>query len=1233
MIFFRFIAAAALCAAANAHAAAPLVVPHGHLGEAGRTLLPNFLLNLSLTVADAGAAYREPYSGTQQYAGYFNPRLCYTYPAKVKGSVVEPELGASGYFLPSQAAGARYECDGAAFSGNLLNWATATTLDLLRYGLTGGDRVIDEAGLTVLQRAWLPDGAFNPDFYANAQYFPRKSISGAEVATLTPFTAESLFIVSCRNRVLFSTTQKGKSCDAPRFGASGKRLVSDKYFGEFNVRVSVCTPADSAGRPDLCRAYGPSFKPEGAIQFSSARLRIGIMSYLSQSGAGDPAAYGGALRTALGPVAGEFNATTGVGSGSGSGSSGAIAFINRFGRSNPLRLGAYTNGDPGAELFYEALRYLQGRSPSIAAGDSADGSDDAVPVLNTRADPVQAACQRNIIATIGHPAFINDRYVPGNTRVVLGDSAREVDSFAAARFDVMAASRRVGAMEGSAAYGNAAPRPELLGLDTLDAGPTGSGSYYLAGAAFWAHVNPIRRDKPTTVDSFALELGLGATQRSSALYLAAKYGAFDDRNGDANPFITRGGLRDNTEWSTDGATPAGFFSGARPQGIVNAVQALFAHARPRGADSPGPSSAWQGAGAGFVISTGADSARGTGTVRRHALDITAAGGATLAARPSWDAAEILNGNARKSPPLPAASAHERNIYTWTGTATVALRWPQLPADLRALLDVPRRGAVADGLGELRTDFLRGDRSRELGQSGALFRQRAGILGDTFHNTPLIVGPPSASGQGELYQSFRDKFKDRKAAVYVGANDGMLHAFSTQSGAELFAYIPRALLADLAELSGMAYQPRPYVDASPAQAEALLNGAWKSVLASGMGMGARGVFALDISNPASFDKGAGALWEFTEKDDPAIGHVGAPPVIAKLNVAAGGKDSQHRYFAVLASGINSLVADGSGALFMLALDKPATQHWRQGHNYYRIDTPASKGAAPNALSAPAVVIGPDGSARYAYAGDLHGNLWRFDLTARTVHKLFTAHDNSGAPQPIAHAPKVVFAPGGGYLVLFGTGKFIVEADLEPRTFATQSMYAIHDRLDTPPAAIDSRGQLAQRKLEGVARFTINGAPIDYFAPGAPRGWYFDFPNSSKHGERASGTPVSAAGAILFDTLTPGQGQCGATSMRSYVLDAVSGFALDANGVVAADASTGELVLSGLPMPPLLIETGSVAGGRNATGGATATTTFAILRPQTGSVSALAQTRVSFAAKRLGWREVANWQELHEAARKK
>ena len=1213
---------------ATAFAAPPLVVPHGQLGEAGSGIAPNLLLNLSLTFEDAAAAYRDPYSGDIDYAGYFNPRLCYTYPGKVKGSMTEPEPDAHGYFSPSQPADARHECGGAAFSGNLLNWASAATLDLLRLGLTGGDRVIDAPGLTVLQRAWLPDGAVNPDFYAHPQYFARKSISGAEVAKLTPFTAETLYIVSCRNRILFSSTQKGKSCDAPRFGAGGRRLVSDKYFGEFNVRVSVCTSADSALRPDLCRPYGSSFKPDGAIQNSGKRLRIGIMSYLAEAGAGDPSSYGGALRNALATAGGEIDATTGIATGS-----GATGLINLLGRSNAKRLGAYKAGDPGAELFYEALRYLQGRAPSMPAA----AIDDGLPVLSTRADPILAACQRNIIATIGHPAFAADRYLPGNTSALFGDSARDGDSFAATRFDVMAAARKVGAMEGSAAYGNASPRPDLLHLDTLGAGPSGIGSLYLAGAAYWAHVNPIRRDKGVKVDSFSLELGAAAGDRSSALYLAAKYGAFDDRNGDGNPFVTSAERRDNSEWSADGATSAWFFSGARPQGITNAVREMFAQATPRSSGSAGPSTAWQGAGAGdgasFVITTSADAGRGTGTVQRHALTVSVDGGAVLAAKPSWDAAELLDGNPRKAPPVPTASTEARNIFTSApGNATVSFKWHDLPADLRAMLNAPARGAPADGLGELRTAFLRGDRSRELGQAGGLFRQRAGILGDPVHSTPLIVGAPPAAGAGDDYQSFREKYKARKAAVYVGSGDGMLHAFSATDGAELFAFIPRPLFADLPALASTSYQPRPWVDGSPAHGEVQLGGAWKTVLASGMGMGARGVFALDISNPSAFDKGAGALWDFTENDDPAIGYVGAPPVIVKLNTARAGKEAAQRYFALVPSGINSL-AKGGGALFLLALDKPATQKWQQGDNYYRLATAPGEAALPDALSAPAVVLAPDGSASYAYAGDLQGRLWRFDLRARMAHQLFTARDKSGAAQSIAHAPRVVFAPGGGYLVLFATGKFIEEADREPGSFRVQSMYAIHDRLQTPPAPISSREQLAQRKLEGKDRYTIKGEQLDYFAPDAKRGWYFDFPNSRKDGERAAGTPASAAGAIVFDTLAPGADRCAPVLMRSYVIDAVSGLALGEDGLVAADATTGEPALPGLAMPPLLIETGTTAGSRNATGGATATRTFAFLRPGAASAVPAARVRVSFPAKRLGWREVANWQELHDAATRK
>ncbi|MBC7455769.1 MAG: hypothetical protein H7335_19155, partial [Massilia sp.] len=760
------------------------------------------------------------------------------------------------------------------------------------------------------------------------------------------------------------------------------------------------------------------------------------------------------------------------------------------------------------------------------------------------------------------------------------------------------------------------------------------GSLYLAGAAYWAHVNPIRRDKNAAkVDSFSLELGAAAGDRSSALYLAAKYGAFDDRNGDGNPFVTTGERRDNSEWSADGATPAWFFSGARPQGIVNAVREMFSQATPHAGASAGPSAAWQGiAGGSFVITTSADAGRATGTVQRHALNFTSDGGAAMDARPSWDAAELLNGNPRTAPPVPSASTEARNIFTWVGGSPVAFKWPLLPAELRAMPNTPARGAPADGLGERRTAFLRGDRSGELGQPGGLFRRRAGILGDMVHSTPLIVGAPPAMSAGDDYQSFREKYKTRKAAVYVGSGDGMLHAFSATDGAELFAFIPRALVADLPALASVSYQPRAWVDGSPAHSEVQLGGAWKTVLASGMGMGARGVFALDISNPSAFDKGSGALWEFTETDDPAIGHVGAPPVFVKLNTARVGKEPAQRYFALVPSGINSL-AKGGGALFLLALDKPATQKWQQGANYYRIATAPAEAARPEALSAPAVVLAPDGSASYAYAGDLQGRLWRFDLRARVAHHVFTARDNSGAVQAIAHAPRVVFAPGGGYLVLFATGKFIEDADRGPGSFSVQSMYAIHDRLQTPAAPVTSREQLSQRKLEGAGRYTIKGEQIDYFAPDAKRGWYFDFPNSRKDGERAAGTPASAAGATVFDTLSPGADVCAPTSIRTYVIDAVSGFALGENGLVAADATTGEPALPGLAMPPLLIETGSVAGARSATGGVTATKTFAVLRPGPGSATPAARVQVSFPAKRLGWREVANWQELHEAATRK
>ncbi|MFB9241120.1 hypothetical protein IV454_30105 [Massilia antarctica] len=1253
-----------VCGACLAWAAPPLVLPDGVLGAPGQ-LPPNLLLNLSLTFEDAGAAYRGEYANGLDYPGYFNPRLCYQYPTRAHSrSVREPDLDErNGYFSPAGPADA-HRCGGDSFSGNLLNWAAASTLDLVRLGLTGGDRVIDEPGITVLQRAWLPDGAVHPDFYAHPRHFPRKKLAAADSATLTPFGNADLYIVSCRNRVLFSGTGKGGNCDSPRYGASGARLVSDKFHGEFLARVRVCNVDDSTSRPGLCHPYGAGYKPEGALQRHAGAVRIGLMAYLAAMREKGAAPDGGVLRAPLKFIGekafdarheaqanqrAEWNATTGVlvpnPDRSSGAASGTIAAINLAGRSHPATAGSYAASDPGAELYYEALRYLQGREPGVGAGVA---PGDGLPAWSSRADPVSAACQRNVIATIGHTAFIDDRHVPGNTRTDHNDTARAVDTFAPVRFDVMQATRRVGDMEADrgGVFGNGAPRPDLSGLDLRNDGPDGAGSLYLAGAAYWAHTNPIRRDNPVTVSSIALELGPESDKGASALYLAAKYGAFTDRNDDGNPFITSGNRHDNTEWSADGSTPAGFFAARDAHAIGPAIDALFAAAGNAGGATPGATVVSPVVkGRGFILQASHDLAAGSGTLQRRALAIGKGGEPAIAPAPDWDASDLLSGNASAAPPLPPLNPAARKIYTLDyrpdKTVTIPFEWPSLPQDSRALLDVSLAGGAADGLGEARTAFLRGERGMEEGRKGGVFRRRASVLGDIVHSVPLLVGPPPASRSDPAYADFYRRHHARPEVAYVGANDGMLHAFDTASGAELFAYVPNALLPALPLLASPGVRHRPYVDASAGSGEALVDGRWRTILASGMGMGARGVFALDISDPAAFHAGLGALWEFTERDDPAMGHVAAPPLVARFRVAVKDGVPLYRDFVVVSSGINNGSADGDGALFLLAPDKPASQRWRRGVNYYRFDAPASDRALANALSPPALAMAGDSSVRHAYAGDLQGRLWRVDFSGpapwgSAVSPLFDARDAGGRRQPMTHAPRIVFAPGGGYLVLFGTGKFLEQADTERSSFLPQSFYAVHDAAGKPLPPL-SRARLAPRTLTGTARYTVTGAHIEFGgpeAPDSPKGWFFDFPQTALDGERVVASPLSRAGTLIVDTLLPGADLCTGPASRSYVIDALSGFAIGPDGVARSGESTGERYAALAGVAPLMIAAGVDSGVPTATGRAEAVHTYAIVRPQEGGKAASTQqVIVRFPSRRLGWREIPNWQDLHDASKKK
>ncbi|MGZ9044461.1 MAG: pilus assembly protein [Telluria sp.] len=1135
--------AASLHFALPSRAAPPLLeIPHGQLGIPGNRVLPNFLLGLSLTYADAGAAYRGEYSAGTEYDGYFNPRMCYRY-------------ARNGYFSISKPADALRACGGDSFSGSLLNWASMSKLDLLRLALTGGDRAIDERGQTVLQRAWLPDGAFHPDFYAHPVRFPRKSITDPKA--VTPYGGGAVYITSCRNRIVFGRAVTGASCDSE----------AAKNLGAFDVRVQVCEKADSQSRPALCVKYKGGFKPEGAIQENSGRMRIGVMGYLTDFGKEDRNLYGAALRAPLSSGA-EWDSETGI-----LGTGGAINYINLMGRSAPGRAGAYKAGDPGAELFYESLRYLQGRAPS--PGVPAVASDDGLAVWNSREDPRTASCQAASIAMIGHASFELDRYVPGNSESAREDAARPSDRFNGT-FDVMAATRRVG---------------ELEGLDRLDLrgdGPDGAGSYYLAGAAWWAHSNAVRKDSSLGVATLALELEVPAKQ-ASPLYLASKYGS-----------------------------STGLFSGADPRAIAPAVRQLLAAGRYPHGEIP----AQAVAGRSYVVQASYDRANSSGTLRRYGLS---AGTAASSTAPDWDAAQAM------------PAAEERKIYTLADDGTtVEFRHDALPE--------------TEGLDKDTVDYLRGARTREIGQPNGVFRRRTGILGDIVHSVPMLVGAPSASVQAADYAKFYAAASKRRSAVYVGANDGMLHAFDADTGAEMFAYVPNALLPALHELTRPGYIHRAYVDGSPGHGEALVNGKWRTVLVSGMGTGARGVFALDITDPSHFGSGLGALWEFTERDDPSIGHVRSAPQIAKFQVGTKSGQPVFRHFAVVASGFNNYEAKASadaarGALFLLSLDKPTGDPWELDVNYYKLVTPISDAGKANALAPPGFALSANGSVRYAYAGDLQGNLWRFDFSGKPSSwqkavgpgnknaPLFVARDAAGRRQPISHAPRVVYAPGSGYIVLFGTGSFIENADADPASFGPQSFYGIRDSTRKPAVLVAGRDDLVQRVLAGQGPYTVTGEALLFEGANARKGWYFDYPNARQQGERAAATPLLASGTLIADTLSPGTDACKAPTVRTYVVDAVSGLAYTTDGNAASGQQTGDIVRSEVYLSALMLDLGMVADTREPTGGAMATRTVGIVRMGVrGKLEAPLQVKVKVPTRRVSWREVANWQELHEKARR-
>ena len=511
------------------------------------------------------------------------------------------------------------------------------------------------------------------------------------------------------------------------------------------------------------------------------------------------------------------------------------------------------------------------------------------------------------------------------------------------------------------------------------------------------------------------------------------------------------------------------------------------------------------------------------------------------------------------------------------TATTAGSSSYGGSTLLAYLSNNPETGTSDTLAEQRISYLRGDRAGE----GTTFRPRSGLLGDFYSSSPAAVSKarylPSVANRIEnntAYTTFARDAQLRSPRLYVGGNDGMLHGFNATSGVEEFAFIPSAVFPKLNKLTGANYSHEFYVEGSPVVGDVYdaTTSQWRTILVGTLKAGGKSVFALDITTPGS-EK---LLWQFddnsiTTNNAVKMGYSFSQPTIARLHTG--------KWAVVFGNGYEAAGnSNGKAALFIIDA--------MQGTLVRSLEVQGTNGEA-NGLSTPRLAdINSDGVADYAYAGDLQGNMWRFDLLRSAGSRdenapfkvtndvqasvfrvgyggraLFSATATDSNPsnkkQPITAPPSLLRHPTGtGHLVVFGTGRFFDSGDKEGDKSMSQTVYGIWDkqtRGETGTNAKVTVSTLQEQELttgltasDGTtskdARVISNnsvrwqaGSSAD---EPAQNGWYLNLVKND--GEMVVESMSQLGNTLLFQSLVPNDDPCGdGASNWTYAINPFTG----------------------------------------------------------------------------------------------
>lgn len=680
------------------------------------------------------------------------------------------------------------------------------------------------------------------------------------------------------------------------------------------------------------------------------------------------------------------------------------------------------------------------------------------------------------------------------------------------------------------------------------------------------------------------------------LWYAAKYGGFSDANGNKIP--------ETTEWDANNdGVPDNYFLVVNPAKLQEQMDKALAKIR----DDSGTSAALSTNSFSFQTDTLLFQSRFNSdgwSGELNAYPVTA-GGVGAA---QWQAQHELA----------SKEGNERVILTYDVEAApkgIPFRWDSMTSDgsMQTTLNKLAGGTV-DNRGSDRVLYLRGDAVSNMRTrpyiSGTTTINK---LGDIVNSQAQYVGRPNFGYGDASYAAFALANQSRTKMVYVGGNDGMLHGFNAADGEELLAYVPSEMyrVRGTTQLLSKLTQPdygkstnphRYYVDGTPTMGDICTTetcaaaGDWKTILVGGLGGGGQGIYALDITYPSNFlesnASGTNAIvkWEFLDRDhdgntstltvtgDKDLGYTYSRPFIVRLCTQRDTGSApafpqpkacvKSAWYVMFGNGYNNTESDGyastSGDAVLYVLNA--------GTGYLATKIAVNEGntSSPNGLSeiAPIDVDG-DGTIDYVYAGDLKGNMWRFDFTSdRTTDwaaafgsssnpdPLYTAKDQQSTPQvqPITTAPDVIIHPQGGLLVIFGTGSYLDTND--PATTQVQTVYGIWDN---NVAVTTGRTNLVQQSVitttvSATSTTTITGGTTtstshDYRTVSAntidwesKKGWYLNLPDSK---ERIAFNPEVRGGNVLkFTSTVPSSDACESGGYSwDYYIGALTGARLN------------------------------------------------------------------------------------------